>query len=310
MFGLLALDKRTGVRSSFCVEKIKSILGKKIKTGHGGTLDSTASGLLVILAGAATRLSGAVMSMPKTYRAVIKLGAETSTCDYSGEVTRSGDFSRVGETEIGRALTGFYGWRMQTPPEVSAVRVKGRRAHEIFRAGGEPDICPRPVFIEKIRVIRYDSQTGELELLVDCGKGTYVRALARDVGRALGCFGHLSSLRRERIGFFSVADALPFGNDFSIARDELIARMLPPKALGAFLPCYSADADVAKRLANGVFVSFSRLRRVSFGLRAPEGEIMALSGKALSIGSLHGVKNAFYAPEINIDVAEQPEPAE
>ncbi|MDR1508303.1 MAG: tRNA pseudouridine(55) synthase TruB, partial [Synergistaceae bacterium] len=159
--GLLPIDKPVGLRSSHCVEQVKRLTGKGVKVGHGGTLDSSASGVLVLLLGAATRASGYVMLMPKTYRAVIRLGAETTTCDYTGRITAIGDCRKVKESDIDEVIPSFIGWRMQTPPEISAVHVNGRRAHEISRAGGNPEISPRPVFVESIRRAGAVSDDGE-----------------------------------------------------------------------------------------------------------------------------------------------------
>ncbi|MCL2683818.1 MAG: tRNA pseudouridine(55) synthase TruB, partial [Synergistaceae bacterium] len=200
--GFLPIDKPVGMRSAGCVELIKRIVGR-VKAGHGGTLDSTACGVIVLLLGGATRLSSLVMQMPKIYRAVLKLGTETTTCDYSGEGTISGDASGVTDEDVDAAIPSFMGWRMQVPPEVSAVHVGGRRAHEIFRSGGVPDIEPRPIFIESISRVENLSENHEVELLIRCGKGTYIRALARDMGRRLGCRAHIASLRREAVGPFS-----------------------------------------------------------------------------------------------------------
>ena len=149
--GFLPINKPVGMRSTGCVERIKRILGRGVKVGHGGTLDSTACGVLVLLLGGATRLSSLVMQMPKTYRTVIKLGSETTTCDYSGETTIFGDAGGVTDEDVDDVLPSFLGWRIQIPPEVSAVHVGGRRAYEIFHSGGSPDIKPRPVFIESVR---------------------------------------------------------------------------------------------------------------------------------------------------------------
>ena len=194
--GLLPVDKPLGLRSSRCVELVKALAGKGTKVGHGGTLDSSASGVLVLLLGGATRASGYVMSMPKTYRAVVRIGAETTTCDYTGQITGLGDFSRVKESDIDEVIPSFIGWRMQVPPEISAVHVNGRRAHRISRAGCKPEIPPRPVFVESIRREGVISDDRDVELLIRCGKGTYVRSIARDIGRRLGCMAHVAGLRR------------------------------------------------------------------------------------------------------------------
>ena len=133
--GILPVNKPEGLRSTDCVQKIRSILGRSLKVGHGGTLDSTASGLLVILVGQATRLSNFVMELPKVYEAEVALGRGTTTDDASGETTERAPWGHVTDSALDSALCAFFGWRMQRPPAVSAVHVGGERAHAIARSG-------------------------------------------------------------------------------------------------------------------------------------------------------------------------------
>jgi tRNA pseudouridine(55) synthase len=299
--GILPIDKPLGLRSFYCVEKVKKIIGRSVKVGHGGTLDSSASGLVVLLLGGATRLSGLIMLMPKVYAAGIKLGAETTTCDYTGERTREGDFSHVRERDVDEALVSFLGWRMQTPPKVSAVHVGGRRAHEAFRAGDDPEMTPRPVFIESISRRGPISGDGEFSLSIRCGKGAYIRAIARDIGRILGCGAYISNLSRESIGFLSREDALSPGLDFSISPDELLAKTRSLDEMGKFLPCYDVDPTGAARLSNGLEAPFASARRSSLGENCPEDTVLARSRSLYSIARVlirHG--RSYMAPEVNI----------
>ncbi|MDR1965151.1 MAG: tRNA pseudouridine(55) synthase TruB [Synergistaceae bacterium] len=301
--GLLPIDKPLGLRSSYCVEQVKKILGKGTKVGHGGTLDSSASGVLVLLLGGATRLFSLVMNMPKTYSAVVRLGAETTTCDGTGEIISSGDSESVTEEDLDAAAVSFLGWRMQTPPEVSAVHVKGRRAHEIFRAGGSPEMLPRQVFIESIRRIGAISNS-EARFQIKCGKGTYVRAIARDIGRSLGCRAHIVSLRREAVGFFSLSQALCPGENFSVPKDDLVSAVRPVSEMERFLPCYRVGEGDSSRMADGVRVDISGAARLTFGDRCPDNGAMAVSEKWMSVGRLEPAERGMtMTPEINLSLA-------
>ncbi len=299
--GLLALDKPEGVRSTACVEKVRRILGRDVKVGHGGTLDSSACGLLVILLGGATRLSSLVMQMPKTYRATIALGVDTTTCDATGERIFCGDWSRVGETAIDRTLPAFLGWRMQVPPQISAVHVDGRRAHELARGGETPRIEPRPVFIEKIDRVSSLAGDGTFTLLIRCGKGTYVRSIARDLGRSLGCGAHIAALSREIVGPLSLAGAWRPDGNFSISKDELMPMIQPLDIMEKFLPCYRLpDADMS-RLASGLGAFASDSFRVSAGEGSPARVLLARSENLFSVCCAdYREGRLFLSPETNI----------
>ena len=301
--GFLPINKPVGMRSTACVEQIKRILGRGVKTGHGGTLDSTACGVLVLLLGGATRLSSFVMQTPKTYRAVIKLGSETTTCDYSGEPIIFGDAGGVTGEDIDGALPSFLGWRMQVPPDISAVRVNGRRAHNISRSGGVPDIKPRPVFIESIRRVGNFSAAPEdckVELLIRCGKGTYIRSLARDLGRKLGCRAHIASLKREAAGPFTESNALLLEPDFD-SREKILSAILPIDFLGGFLPLYKVCGEGERALAAGKEIPFSRAARETYGDSCPDSIILAKGKSLISVGALKASRVTMIKPQINIE---------
>jgi tRNA pseudouridine(55) synthase len=257
-----------------------------------------------MLISSATRLSDIVMSMPKVYRATVRLGKETSTCDFTGEEIFSGDwrFGRVaGEADIDRALCSFLGWRYQMPPNVSAVHVGGRRAHEIARSGRDPVLQPRPVFVESLVRNGPISEDGEFGLLIRCGKGTYVRSIARDIGRVLGCGAYLSSLTRESVGCFSISNAAKFSESGELESGELRQAMTPPSALSDFLPTYVFPDEDMRRLENGLAAPFGHAVRTSLGRSAPSGVIAFASGGTFSIARLEKRDGEFMAvPEINI----------
>jgi tRNA pseudouridine(55) synthase len=299
--GFLPVDKPVGARSSDCVDRIKHALGRGVKVGHGGTLDSTACGALVMLIGGATRLSAYVMAMPKAYRAVVRFGAETSTCDASGSITTEGDASKISDAVVDGILPSFIGWRMQTPPEVSAVRVNGVRAHKIFRSGGEPDIKPRPVFIESIKRSGSVSANREAEFLIVCGKGTYVRAIARDIGRRLGCPAHIASLRREAVGPFRAEESLRLGDSSAMSRGEILSNLKPLDFLENFLPRYSVSSEYEAALLAGREIPFTAARRETPGDRPPWDTVLVAGGSVVAVAGLgRSGRAVLMRPRVNI----------
>lgn len=262
--GILPLYKPIGMRSTACVEAVRRVLGKKNKVGHGGTLDSTASGLLLLLIGPATRLSSYIMGMPKCYETVIRFGAETTTDDAAGDIRSEGDSRHVTDDAIDGALPAFMGWRMQEPPQISAVHIDGERAHKLARGGACLPIEPKPIFIEKIERLESVSEASVM-LRVSCHKGTYIRSLARDLGRRLGCGAHVQSLHRVSSGpYFSdgapSADALPL-----MSTSELAERILPIDSLNCVSARYTADESQRKMMLNGRTQMLNQLHRNNFG---------------------------------------------
>ena len=208
--GLVVVDKDAGWTSHDVVAKSRGLLGTR-KVGHSGTLDPDATGILLLGVGRVTRLLRFLTALPKTYTCDIVLGAETTTLDDSGEVVATYDMSSVTFAQIEAAARGLTGDIMQIPPMVSAVKIDGRRLHELAREGIEVERAPRPVTVHRFTV----TPTGEAHIIraeVECSSGTYVRTLAADLGTALGGGAHLRDLRRTAIGSFSLADALPLAS--------------------------------------------------------------------------------------------------
>ena len=202
--GLLLVDKPAGVTSHDAVDVARRSLGER-RIGHAGTLDPFATGLLVLLVGRATRLLPYVDGEPKVYEATLRFGAETSTDDLTGEITATAPAPDPGA--IRRAIASLTGEIEQVPPAFSAKQVGGRRAHAAARRGAPLALAPVRVVVHEwtVRELRPD----EADVTVTCGGGTYVRALARDLGRLAGSAAHLVALRRVRSGAFDVADAVP-----------------------------------------------------------------------------------------------------
>ncbi len=243
--GLLLLDKPEGVRSADCVSRARRAFGKGARVGHAGTLDSTASGLLILLLGAATRLSDYVMRLPKVYWAAVRLGAETDTCDAAGRVIFRGDAGSVDEGAFDRILPSFWGVRMQRPPEISALKVNGEPSHRLARSGRGGVLPERPVAMESVRRLTA-LKDGRVEIEVVCGKGTYIRSLVRDIGARLGCGAHVEGLRRLSVGPFRVSEALSAPFDFGSA-----PLRSPREAVASFQRVLLAEGAEA-RLRNGL----------------------------------------------------------
>ncbi len=207
--GWIILDKPWGMTSTQAVGKVKWLFNAE-KAGHGGTLDPLASGLLPIALGEATKTVQWAMDGRKVYRFTAKWGEERTTDDMEGEVTSTSP-SRPSKEDIEAILTTFRGAIMQVPPAFSAIKLGGERAYDLARAGASPELLPRPVFIEDLDLVE-TPDAGSAVFEATCGKGTYIRALARDIGRALGCLGHVTMLRRIAVGPWTESDMIPLVN--------------------------------------------------------------------------------------------------
>jgi tRNA pseudouridine55 synthase len=213
--------------------------------GHTGTLDPLATGVLVLCVGGATRLAEYVQAMSKTYRAVLALGARSDTDDADGAVTPVEGARAPAEAELTACVAGFVGTQEQAPPAFSAVKVEGARAYDLARGGRAVRLAARAVQIYGIDILGYAYP--ELELEVRCGKGTYIRSLARDLGERLGCGAHVRTLRRTRVGPFAVEDAVTLEADAEQAR----ARLLPAARAAAELPAVTLPPAELRRLSGG-----------------------------------------------------------
>ena len=227
--GLLLVDKPPGCTSHDVVSRVRRVLGRK-RVGHAGTLDPMATGLLVLAADRATRLLGHLALTDKTYRATIRLGVGTDSDDADGAVTSTVDASGVGDAAILTAMRALTGDLLQVPSSVSAIKVDGRRAYDRVRAGEQVQLAARPVTVSRFDLDGTPHRTADridLDVTVDCTTGTYVRSLARDLGAALGVGGHLTALRRTRVGPFTVNGAVDVYRGAPADRppvtDELVA---------------------------------------------------------------------------------------
>lgn len=234
--GVLLLDKPPGLSSNHALQRAKRTVDAA-KAGHTGTLDPFATGLLVCCTGRATKISGAMLNADKTYIATITFGSETDSGDLTGHVVSQADatFEGVQEQALLDVLTRFTGLQTQIPPMYSALKRAGKPLYEYARAGVELEREPRTITIYSLVLLALgaDGMTAEVE--VACSKGTYIRTLAQDIGRALGCYGHLSALRRTRVGPFSLdravtleaLQAMPDPKQALLAMNELPAGLQP-----------------------------------------------------------------------------------
>lgn len=247
--GWLIVDKPAGVTSTSVVGKVRWALDAK-KAGHAGTLDPAATGVLAIALGEATKTVPFITDAMKCYRFMVRLGAATTTDDAEGEVIETRE-TRPSDTEIEAALGAFRGDIDQVPPQFSAVKVDGERAYDLAREGEVMDLKSRPLFVENLTMLsRPDADHVELEMV--CGKGGYVRSIARDLGAALGCLGHVAWLRREWSGPFEASDGMTLEQIEAIARTpELDAKLLPLEVGLADLTELRATAEGAVRIKNG-----------------------------------------------------------
>jgi tRNA pseudouridine55 synthase len=240
--GVAVVDKPAGWTSHDVVAKSRGLLGTR-KVGHSGTLDPDATGVLVLGVGKATRLLRYLTALGKGYEAEIVLGVETSTLDAAGEVTATHDMTGVGLDAARAAAVPLTGPILQVPPMVSALKVDGRRLHELAREGVEIEREPRPVTVHRFDLDATDDPL-VLRAVVECSSGTYVRSLAADLGHALGGGAHLRALRRTSVGGFTLDDAVALE---ALSPDHL----LPVAAAVAHLPSVVVDGDVAVAVGHG-----------------------------------------------------------
>lgn len=289
--GLVVVDKPQGMTSHDVVGKLRRIFGTR-KVGHAGTLDPMATGVLVVGIERGTKFLAHMVASTKAYDATIRLGAATDTDDAEGTVISCTSAAKVNDEELDAEIAALTGEILQKPAKVSAIKINGKRAHQLVREGKDVEIPARPVTVmsfvvnDRRRVSELDPETGEafefydLDVSVACSSGTYIRSLARDLGEALGVGGHLTALRRTEVGPFTLADArtledLTENPMMSLSLDEALIRSYPRLNV--------TDAE-AKALAMGKWLKPRGLKDVHVAV-SPQGEAVALvkeKGKRLS----------------------------
>lgn len=275
--GVCVVDKPPGLTSHDVVAQLRRHLGTR-RVGHAGTLDPDATGVLVLGVGRATRLLRYVSDLAKSYRGEVVLGVETDTLDASGRVVATHEMGGVTLAEVRAAAANLVGDLQQVPPMVSAVRVGGRRLHELARAGLQVERAPRPVTVHRFDVYGLTEATPPVvEVEVDCSSGTYVRVLAADLGRALGGGAHLRNLRRTAVGSHTLAQARPAD----------AVELLPNLAAVAHLDRVAVDDEVSALVSRG-----TRLVRIgqeaSFAGDGPWAVTAASTGELLAVYEAKG----------------------
>ncbi|MCQ6552503.1 tRNA pseudouridine(55) synthase TruB [Streptomyces sp. C10-9-1] len=286
--GLVIVDKPSGFTSHDVVAKMRGIARTR-RVGHAGTLDPMATGVLVLGVQRATKLLGHLALTEKEYLGTIRLGQSTVTDDAEGEITASADASGVTREAVDAGVAALTGDIMQVPSKVSAIKIDGKRSYARVRGGEEFEIPARPVTVSSFRVYDVREATTEdghavvdLVVSVVCSSGTYIRALARDLGAGLGVGGHLTALRRTRVG--------PYGLDAARTLEQLqeeLTVMPVAEAAAAAFPRWDVDAHRARLLANGVRLDMPTGERSPVAVFGPEGRLLALveehKGKAKSL---------------------------
>lgn len=280
MNGLLVLDKPTGMTSHDVVRAVRRILGTR-KVGHAGTLDPMASGVLVLGIGRATRLLTYLVGVDKTYEATMLLGKSTNTDDAEGEVVSTAaadELASITPEMITGVVDTFVGQILQKPCAVSAIKVDGKRAYARIRSGEDVDLPARPITVHELSIKHLESATNGylVGVRVRCSSGTYVRALARDIGSELGIGGHLVALRRTRVGPFTVEEAVHFDSETQqvdlsshlIGLDEAIAQLMPM--------CAVSD-EVATHIRHGRQIAWPAPSEELTALTSGLGQVLALA---------------------------------
>lgn len=287
--GVLNVNKQPGWTSHDVVAKLRAVLGVR-RIGHAGTLDPSATGVLPILVGKATRIAEYLVQWDKEYRVVLRLGESTDTQDATGNLLATRSVEGLASEQIRAVVAGFVGCQEQLPPMYSAVKVKGVPLYKTARAGRTVERERREITVHDIAVV--DITGSDVTLLVGCSKGTYVRTLCADIGEALGVGGHVRELVRTRVGPLRLEDALTV-DEVAVrqGRGELGGQLMSLDEALRALPSVSLDQSTVERVLHGVSVPLHALRREGgeAGAGPPAGTILRLkdpSGRLLALGAV------------------------
>lgn len=272
--GLVVVDKPAGMTSHDVVARVRRLAGTR-KVGHAGTLDPMATGVLIVGIERTTRLLGHLSTEDKTYTGTIRLGAATDTDDATGTVLTRADTAHLDSAAVAAAAVAFTGEILQVPSKISAIKVAGERSYKRVRAGEDVSLAARPVTVRRFEIlaVRPGTEGLDLDVRVECSTGTYVRALARDLGDALGVGGHLTALRRTRVGPYTLAHARTLAEH----EQQLVVMPLDEAAAAAF-PRRDVDAEGARIVAHGGWIPAEGTAAdgVAIGIFGPDGTFVAL----------------------------------
>ncbi len=263
LHGWLLIDKPKGIGSTKVVSSIKKKTGIK-KIGHGGTLDPDATGILALALGEATKTVRFIGDFLKTYTFTMRLGIATDTDDSSGKIINQSS-DRPETQVIKEALKNFEGHISQVPPKLSAIKINGERAYKLFHQGSQYELSARRVFIKKILVLKRKNKD-EVSLKFTCGKGGYVRSLARDVGNLLGCYGHAHDIRRIACGPFSVENSIGLDEFERMKNPKLLQNVLPTETVLKEFPNFSCKAKDINKILNGSSYEINKIPKPDYGL--------------------------------------------
>ena len=247
--GILNLNKPAGITSRDVVNVVQCLAGRKMRVGHAGTLDPLARGVLVVSVGPATRLIEYIQQMPKTYRAEFLLGCHSDTEDTDGQVTRLETPLVPSEEEIRTVLPQFTGRILQRPPAYSALRIAGRRAYDLARKGKQIELAPREIVVYQLLLDEYNYP--KLGLTIQCGSGTYVRSLGRDLAESLGTAAVMSALERTAIGRFRIEEAV---DPDSLTPENWTDALLPPVMAVSHLTKLTLDDEAVRKIQDGLTI--------------------------------------------------------
>lgn len=283
MFGLLNINKPAGLTSRQVVNRVQRLV-RPAKVGHAGTLDPMATGVLIVCIGPATKLISFVQQQTKVYRSEFVFGQTSNTDDSTGYVLNVIDHEPFTREQLDAALSQFRGEISQTPPQFSAVKVNGQRAYKLARQGQSVEIRSKTVRIDRLDVTRFDAP--KLELEIECGSGTYIRSIARDLGRLLECGAVMSRLERTRIGECSVEDALDLDE---LSPETITKALLPPTMATKELPTFTAKESDCERLRNGQWLTLephADWEDTLIAVHSPDGQLVCLANYRTSDRSL------------------------
>jgi tRNA pseudouridine55 synthase len=295
-FGLLNLNKPAGLTSRRLVDQVAKLVRPQ-KAGHAGTLDPLATGVLVVCVGKATRLIELVQQQAKSYEARFLLGRQSDTDDITGNVTEVAVSSEVTREQVEAALPMFCGPIRQVPPSFSAVHVDGARAYDLARKGQAVELAPREVDVYRVELTGFSYP--EIDLSIDCGSGTYVRSIGRDLGQSLGCGAVMSALVRTRIGPYRIEDAV---TPEQLTPDTLDRFLLPPTTALEGLPKYSASTEDIEQIRAGRPFGFALDSKAEF--TESHGTTVAVlngSGELLCLAEFDSQHNRLQPRRVFID---------
>ena len=293
--GWINLDKPMGLTSTQAMAKVRWLL-KAQKAGHAGTLDPLATGILPIALGEATKTISFIQDGLKTYSFTVRWGEQRDTDDMEGKVIATSD-NRPSEDQIRALLPKYTGDILQTPPKFSAIKIDGERAYDLARDGEEVELQPREVYIGSLGLL--ETRPDEADFLMTCGKGTYVRSLARDMGRDLGCLGFITALKREKVGPFTLETAISLDKLEQLSQGAPLneAVLLPLETALDDIPALAVRDDEAARLRNGQVLSFisrpdyERLARAGLGGNGfPLTALVTCNNKPVALAEAEGVE--------------------